>query len=207
MKKGVRTHKTIKEIKDRYTMQEIRSLDIDNIDAIVNEILASLKINGICPPIVDIINKLGFTVYNYPFMKECEGKDKEVKGFLGIGIDFNIHENSNFMLLEKDCSEKIRRFTSAYLLSQYIFNIDDETTDFYHYAYYPQDRKNNIETRFALSLLMPKDIFLAQMEFLKMAYKTADKTLSKEDMITILSDTFCVTSGMIKARMALLKNA
>lgn len=202
----MRTHKTIKEIKDRYTMQAIRNLKMDDIDEIANEILTSLKINGICPPIIDIINKLGFTVYNYPFEKECEGKDKDVLGVLAIGIDFNIHENSNFMLLEKDCSEKIRRFISAYLLGQYLFNIDDDTTDFYHYVYYSQDKKNNIETRFALSLLMPKDIFLAQIEFLKMAYKTADKILSKEDMINILSDTFCVTPGMIKARMLLLKN-
>lgn len=74
MKKGVRTHKTIKEIKERYNYQ-LSNIQQDEIDEIIKEILMALKTTGVCPSIIDIINKLGFTVYNFPFEKD--GVDDE----------------------------------------------------------------------------------------------------------------------------------
>lgn len=199
----MRTHKTVKEIKERYNYH-LSDLSQSEIDEIVKEILESLKINGVCSPINDIGNKLGFTVYNFPFKKECVGIDKDIIGFLGVGIDFSIHENSNFFLIEKDCTEKIKRFVTAYLISHYLLNINEEVTDFYNFKYYSEDLKNDIETRFALSLLMPKEIFLAQLEFLKVAHETANKLLQEDDMIAILAETFRVTTSMVKARMILI---
>ena len=94
---------------------------------------------------------------------------------------------------------------AAYLLSHYILNINDEKTDKYHFCYHEQDLKNCLETRFALSFLMPKEAFSAQVELLKIAYETADKTLSKDELLEILANTFQVTTAMVKARMILLK--
>lgn len=186
MKKGVRTHKTIKEIKERYNYQ-LSNIQQDEIDEIIKEILMALKTTGVCPSIIDIINKLGFTVYNFPFEKDgVDDESKSIRGFLGVGFDFNINENSNCFLIDKYCENKKARFIAAYLLSHYILNINDEKTD-------------------NLSFLMPKEAFSAQVELLKIAYETADKTLSKDELLEILANTFQVTTAMVKARMILLK--
>jgi Zn-dependent peptidase ImmA (M78 family) len=205
VKKGVRTHKTIKEIKERYNYQ-LSNIQQDEIDEIIKEILMALKTTGVCPSIIDIINKLGFTVYNFPFEKDgVDDESKSIRGFLGVGFDFNINENSNCFLIDKYCENKKARFIAAYLLSHYILNINDEKTDKYHFCYHEQDLKNCLETRFALSFLMPKEAFSAQVELLKIAYETADKTLSKDELLEILANTFQVTTAMVKARMILLK--
>ena len=109
MKKGVRTHKTIKEIKERYNYQ-LSNIQQDEIDEIIKEILMALKTTGVCPSIIDIINKLGFTVYNFPFEKDgVDDESKSIRGFLGVGFDFNINDNSNCFLIDKYC-ENINHF-------------------------------------------------------------------------------------------------
>lgn len=200
----MRAHKGITELKEiyHYDFTNIDKKDIENISQCILRIFG---VNRIRTPIIDIANKLGFTVYNIPFEKEECSED--IKGMLGVGIEFSMNENSNFILIEKNMEDVDKRFFVAYLLAYYILNIDERSTDYHQYRCNKNSLSNTAQTRLALSLLMPKDIFKAQLELLNAAYIVNDKQLqlNKKFIIHKLAKTFQVTDNMVKARMMTLE--
>ena len=152
-------------------------------------------------PIIDITNRLGFTVYQFPFTKE--GCIQPVKAFFGINAEFSMNENSNYFLIEKNMSNEDKRFFVAYLLAHYLLDIDERHTDFFQLAVTKKDIKNNPYTRLALTLLMPENIFRAQLEFLQASYRVANRENELNPKMTIyrLSRIFQVTPNMVRARM------
>lgn len=199
----MRAHKCITELKESFHY-DFRNITDEEIEYITNQIFIALKENRVCIPIIDIVNRLGFTIYNFPFKKEkCED---DVEAFFGIGTEFNVNENSNFFLIEKVLPTEDKRFLSAYLLAKYILEIDERTTDFYKFYCSRSDIKNTVSTRMALSILMPENIFKAQWEFISMAYKTSDRqpTISKTFLVKKMSKTFQVTEKMIQSRLLML---
>ena len=200
-RKDVRTHKCIANIKEKYDY-DLTKASQKQLEKIVMEIYEALGVIGLCPPITDIANKLGFTVYSFPFGKEAE---EEYKAVFGVGVEFSLNENSNFFLVEKDESIDKKRFFIAYLLSYYLLKIDDRVTEFFNLPVMESSIKNDIITRMALTLLMPEDKFLAYKELIKMSYETNSKILSENEFIQMAAQTFRVSPKMVKARMILLR--
>lgn len=199
----MRAHKCITEMKESfgYNFNGIGHLEME---LMTKHLLEGLKENRVKMPVVDISNRLGFTVYQFPFDKE--GCLKPVKAFFGINAEFSMNENSNYFLIEKNMSNEDKRFFIAYLLAHYLIDIDERHTDFYKLEVTKQDITNNPYTKLALTLLMPEDIFRAQLEFLQASYRVAhrEKELNRKFIIYKLSRTFQVTPNMVRARMIML---
>ena len=196
----MRTHKHVKQLKEYYDY-DLSHITQKEVEGIVEDLYEAMNINGICPPIFDIVNRLGFSIYKYPFEKE--GAD--VKGFFGIGIDFNINENSCFFLVDRDDPEWSWRMVSAYLLAYYLIHINDPETDYFHYHFSKDDIHNSLEARMALTLLMPEEQFLSQKEFIETSYQVKEMVLTDEQEIEMLADTFRVSKKMVESRMIMLK--
>lgn len=199
----MRTHKYIKEIKERYDY-DLSLISQKEVEEIVMGLYQSLNIKGVCPPIIDIVNRLGFSVYAFPFKKEHMDAEK-IKGFLGVGIQFNINENDNFFLIEKDDEICNKRMATAYLLAYYMINIDDRGTDYYHYLFHVKDFKNDVISRLALTLLMPENVFLAELELIALLDEIQNRKSSKEEQIQHLANVFRVSKKMVESRLILLK--
>lgn len=197
----MRAHQCITKIKEDYDYK-FNDLKQPELEEIVNEILMELKLERkIVPKIVDITSRLGFTVYDYPFKKE---KFENAEAMLGVGIEFNVNENSNFFFIEKDETEATRRFYIAYLLAHYIINIDERSTDFYKFVYYRKNMNVDNTFRLTLSLLMPEDIFRAEHELLKITYQINEITYDSQTLISSLSKVFRVSTEMVKTRFKIL---
>ena len=200
----MRTHKCIKELKEKYNYQ-FDDISQDEVEEIVSNLLGHFKIDGIRTPIVDISNKLGFTVNHYSFDKiEVTLDNKRINAFFGVGIDFDTSENSNFFMIEKNLDNETKKFLIAYLLTHYIFKIKDDETDFYTYGCYSKDMHNDLMTRFALTLLMPKEKFLALQEFISMTYETSHKYIDEDILINQMAKIFFVSPEMIRFRKKMI---
>ena len=140
----MRAHKCITELKEEFHY-DLSNISNEQIEYITNSILQGLKINRVRTPIIDVANKLGFTVYNIPFEKEeCS---ELIHGFLGIGIEFSMNENSSFCFVEKNMSDEDKRFFVAYLLAHYLLHVDERSTDYFKHICNKGDIKNTPELR------------------------------------------------------------
>ena len=196
----MRAHKCITEMKESFGYN-FDVIGQPEMELIVSHLLEGMKENRVKMPIIDITNRLGFTVYQFPFTKE--GCIQPVKAFFGINAEFSMNENSNYFLIEKNMSNEDKRFFVAYLLAHYLLDIDERHTDFFQLAVTKKDIKNNPYTRLALTLLMPENIFRAQLEFLQASYRVANRENELNPKMTIyrLSRIFQVTPNMVRARM------
>lgn len=199
----MRAHKCITEMKESFGYN-FEGIGQPEMELMVKHMLEGLKENRVKMPVVDITNRLGFTVYQFPFVKE--GCQKPIKAFFGINAEFSMNENSNYFLIEKNMSNEDKRFFIAFLLAHYLIDIDERHTEFYKLEVTKQDIKNNPYTKLALTILMPEDIFRAQLEFLQASYRVAhrENELNPKFIIYRLSRTFQVTPNMIRARMIML---
>lgn len=196
----MRAHKCIIQMKESFGYN-FDGIGQPEMELIVGHLLVGMKENRVKMPIIDITNRLGFTVYQFPFAKE--GCIQPVKAFFGINAEFSMNENSNYFLIEKNMSNEDKRFFVAYLLAHYLLDIDERHTDFFQLAVTKKDIKNNPYTRLALTLLMPENIFRAQLEFLQASYRVANRENELNPKMTIyrLSRIFQVTPNMVRARM------
>lgn len=199
----MRAHKCITEMKEKFGYN-FEGIGQPEMELMVKHLLMGMKENRVKLPIVDITNKLGFTVYQFPFAKE--GCLKPIKAFFGINAEFSMNENSNYFLIEKNMPNEDKRFFIAYMLAHYLIDIDERHTDFYNLEITQKDIKNNPYTKLALTLLMPEDIFKSQLELLQASYRVShrEKELNRKYIIYKLSKIFQVTPNMVRARMILL---
>lgn len=199
----MRAHKCIIEMKESFGYN-FDGIGPNEIELMVRHLLEGMNENRVMTPVIDITNRLGFTVYQFPFAKE--GCKTPIKAFFGIGTEFSMNENSNFFLIEKNMSNEDKRFFVAYLMAHYMIDIDERHTEFFKLSVQNSDIKNDPYTRLALTILMPKDIFKSQLEFLQASYKVAgrDKEINNKMLIYKLSRIFQVTPKMVRARMIML---
>lgn len=199
----MRAHKCITEMKESFGYN-FEGIGQNETELMVRHLLEGMNENRVMTPVIDITNRLGFTVYQFPFQKE--GCESPIKAFFGIGTEFSMNENSNFFLIEKNMSNEDKRFFVAYLMARYMIDIDERHTEFFKLSVQTSDIKNDPYTRLALTILMPKDVFKSQLEFLQASYKVAnrEKELTNKMLIYKLSRIFQVTPKMVRARMIMM---
>ena len=184
--------KLLKKIRDLYLSKEISVKDA------ADKILTEYNYKDNLPvPIVDIMKKLSFKVYEQVF------SDEDLCGF--IAIDHELEHDfgtDKLVVVDRRDNPGHQRFTMAHELCHYIFDFDRTKETAYYSAY----RKSTCEeaeeknaNEFARNLLMPADSFRAKYEYY------SKKNIDLYDMVNQLSDDFGVSATAIKRRFEELK--
>lgn len=191
---AVETSTTFEEILKKSLLKiecEVRKTQDVNelfIEEICEKILLTIKYMGIdAVPIVLIAKTLGFKIFHQNF-------ESDLSGFIGIG-DWIKQEYDHDKVICVNINDEVghQRFVIAHELAHYFFDYDGKEKEYYD-TYIKDSHKSDSEklaNKFAAELLMPKKIFLNEIN--------ANK--SKSNIIEILKDKFLVQDKAITKRL------
>ncbi len=174
-------------------MDKIENAKYKKIENTANETLKNIDYNDETD-IVDVIKiakKLGFLVGN-------AGLDDSIDGFIIIkeGTDEILGQKTD-KLIGVNASRELetKRFIIAHEIGHYKLHYNRENGMYAHRENKKgKGEKENDVDYFAATLLMPKERFINRFNELK------EKKLSKEELITLMSDKFCVTKDAVSRR-------
>lgn len=169
--------------------RDIPARNIDNAVDLAQKIISALEFKQYPIPIVDILNKLNFSVFS-------SDMPDGISGFLLISPDLKEDFGSD-KIMAVDKNDKIgrQRFTLAHEFGHYLFDYD-ENRDYRFVSTYKmadsESEEEKIPSRFAAEFLMPSEIF-------KSRYSELAK-LTKYERFKQLIEDFNVTEKSVEFR-------
>lgn len=149
-------------------------------------------------PIINICKKIGFVV----FMQDLPG---DICGYIAVDGELKEKFGSDKLIsVDKNESNKRRRFTVAHELGHYLFEFNpNNQIQFYNAFEEPHvtsDRPNEkLANRFAAELLMPKNEFVSEAKNAYRIHKNSSEMLY--EVVQILSDKFLVPPKAVERRL------
>ena len=143
-------------------------------------------------PIVEILNKLGFKIY------QTELEPTGLSAYIAVDPQYEEAFGSNkITCVHADESLGHKRFALAHELAHYLFDFNDNKQLCYYNTYFPNDIDEKVEekraNKFAANLLMPEEVF-------KRKYDEYKELQSKADIVCALSKEFKVSPTAILKR-------
>lgn len=172
-----------------------KSKDIKDMPARAQEILKHFEINDLTQgiPIVEILSKLGFKVY------QSNLEPDDLLSYIAVDPKFeDVFGTSRIVCVHIKESIGHKRFALAHELARYLFDFN-ENENLYYYSAYFRKREGTIDmeeeraNKFATNLLMPEQEFRKQFEEIK-------KIGSKADVVSTLARCFLVSSKAVLMR-------
>lgn len=155
-------------------------------------------------PIVEILTKLGFKVY------QSDLEPKGLSAYIAVDPKFVEAFGSNKITCVH-ISDNIghKRFALAHELAHYLFDFDEKNKLHYYNTYFPQKEDNNNQEEkranaFAANLLMPKEEFIEKFKEIR-KFQELQNLYSKADMVSSLSQYFLVSPTAVALRFDELK--
>lgn len=187
---------------------EIRNKEkkVENMPARAREVLNYFNIRDFSEgvPIVEILIKLGFKVY------QSDLEPKGLSAYIAVDPKFiDVFGSDKITCVHSEDNVGHKRFSLAHELAHYLFDFDEKNKLHYYNTYFPQreDNNNQEEKRanaFAANLLMPKEEFIEKFKEVSKSQK-AQNLHSKPDMVSSLSQYFLVSPTAVLLRFDELK--
>lgn len=177
--------------------QENPKKNEENAIKIARDILNKLEIKKAPVDISEILTGLGFKIY------VLDSLENNISGIICISNDLKQKFGTDKIIIlnGKDTLGR-QRFTLAHEFSHFIFDFDLSQKSGFLDAYDTEksdSTSEKISSRFAAELLMPKDLFLYEVN------KLSKKEISYYDRISTLSDHFNVSTKSVERRLIELK--
>lgn len=187
---------------------EIRNKEqtVENMPARAREVLNYFKIRDFSEgvPIVEILIKLGFKVY------QSDLEPKGLSAYIAVDPKFiEVFGSNKITCVHSEDNVGHKRFALAHELAHYLFDFDEKNELHYYNTYFPQKEDNNNQEEkrantFAANLLMPKEEFIEKYKEI-IRYQKDQKLYSKADMVSSLSQYFLVSPTAVSLRFDELK--
>ncbi|MCR0315854.1 ImmA/IrrE family metallo-endopeptidase [[Clostridium] innocuum] len=166
------------------------------IEEIANEILIYFQQASYPIDIQHIALKTGFDIYQGPIQNPEESAKLIIDETLDVIINNGKYIGDKIIIVNDKDTVYHQNFAIAHVLGKYIFEYPDNDYPYYC-SYITNTDYSDAEARanrFAAALLMPKDIFETQYDFLKKNNGTI------YDIYNKLSDMFCVSPEAVRRR-------
>lgn len=166
--------------------------DVEKIEIIATEIREMFGLKETPTQIANILNKVGFKIYSLEM-------DETLSGRIGIANEFKeILGSKKILQINSKDNRGHQRFTMAHELGHYIFDYDGHNRYANAYSLAEDDVNSPGEirvNRFAVALLMPKNIFVDKY--------TARKTLGLDEVSICksLAEEFEVSETAVSKRI------
>lgn len=165
---------------------------VDNMGEVAEKVLDKFEIDQVPVPIISIIKKLGFQVYQ-------QKMEDELSGFIVVDDQWKDRFGTNkLVLVNSEHNNGHKRFTIAHELAHYLFDYDEKKPSYYNAYYKNSDRlpDERCANQFAANLLMPKNLFIDE-------YNKAKKL--DVNIVAMLADKFEVSAKAAERRLEELK--
>lgn len=188
--------KIIDEIRQEHAQKRYTS---DTVYAAAQKI-HSAKDSGIPVKIIEICNNMGFSI----FQQELP---KSICGYIAIDGELKDRfDTDRIISVNRNESNKRRRFTVAHELGHFLFDFDPNKIQFYNaferdHNESEEDEEDNekLANRFAAELLMPTDKF--EKEYTRIFNKYNGSSEQLYETVQELSDLFLVPPKAVEMRI------